>query len=118
MEDEKMKLDNLEELLAEKKRIEQELAKKSVESYKLRRIAEEGLSPKHLEFLRGETEDEFEQSLQSYLSERVAIKEKAQKELLQKSFLSEPTKTSAPPNPSEEELIKEEILRFSGQRIV
>lgn len=117
MEDEKVRVENLEEVLAEKRRIEMELARKSLESYKLRRIAEEGLTPKHLDFLRGDSEEEFERSLKAYLDERAAAKESAKKELLLKSFLVEPTKTSAPQTVSEEELVKEEILRFSGQKI-
>ncbi len=117
MEEEKAQGQNLEELLYEKQRLEKELARKNVESYKLRRIAEENLSPKHIDFLKGDTEEEFEQSLHTYLEQIQSAKEQAKKELFMKGYFSEPAKTSAPPNLSEEELVKEEILRFGRQKI-
>lgn len=117
MENENPKVPSVEELLEEKSRIENELARKTVEAYKLKRIAEEGLSPHYLEFLKGENEEEFEQSLRLFKEERAKVEQKAKQELFANAPIFERTKTASPKELTEEDTIKQEILRLKNYKI-
>ncbi len=100
---------NPEKLVERVRELEQELRTKELEAYKIKRLSELGLKPAYMEFLRGESEEEFERSLVTFLEER--------KKALASSGLKEAPRGPGIVSLSPEEMVREEIIAIGKRRL-
>ena len=89
--------------------LEKELQEKRLENYKIKKLVDMGLKPSYAGFLKGGTEEEFEQSLITFLEEG--------KKASVSKVLGEVPRSSGNLKLSEDEKIKDEIIAIGKKRI-